>query len=412
MSSLDPEMPEVASPAPSGAPAAAPTLDKYFRAMIKADASDLHIKPGLPPHIRVHTNIIAARGAPLTPQQSAQMAYELMDPKQRAYFEERGSIDVAYELEGSDRFRINIFRQRGLIAIAVRRVTRNIPSFEQLHLPPVMSKIADEHQGLVLISGVAGSGKSTTIAAMLDHINRTRACHILTVEDPIEYLYAPNKSIVSQREIGIDVPDFADALKYLPREDPDVILIGALRDPEPFQAALKYLMREDPDVILIGELRDAETFQAALQASEPGHLVLGTVHASSSSQTLGRILDLFHADSRKLVRQSLSFNLRAIVCQKLMPSIAKGVDRVPGMEVLLTNAVVRQLIEEERDGELPDVIRSNERDGMQTFTRSLLTLIETNYIDPHVAYEVAPNVDELKMLMKGISASRSGLLSR
>jgi twitching motility protein PilT len=172
------------------------------------------------------------------------------------------------------------------------------------------------------------------------------------------------------------------------------------------------MTREDPDVILVGEMRDHETFQAALQASETGHLVLGTVHASSASQCLGRILDLFQADSRKLIRQSLSFNLQAIICQKLMSSIAPGVDRVPAVEILLNNAVVRQLIEEERDGELPDVIRSNERDGMQSFTRSLLNLIETNYVDPRVAYEVAPNVDELKMMMKGISAGRSGLLSR
>jgi twitching motility protein PilT len=361
-------------------------MEKYFRAMVKADASDLHIKPGVVPHIRVRTDILAVRGEPIPPQTSVRMAFELMDAKQRAYFEDHGSIDLAYELEGSDRFRVNVFRQRGLIAIAVRRVTRNIPTFADLHLPPILEKVADEHQGLILISGVAGSGKSTTIAAMLEHINLTRACHILTIEDPIEYLYVGKKAIISQREIGIDVPDF--------------------------ESALKFHTREDPDVVLIGEMRDPETFQAALQASETGHLVLGTVHASSSSQTIGRILDLFHADSRKLVRQSLSFNLQAIICQKLMPSIAKGVDRVPGVEVLLTNPIVRQLIEEERDGELPDVIRSHERDGMLSFTRSLLNLIETDYIDPRIAYEVAPNVDELKMLMKGISASRSGLLNR
>jgi twitching motility protein PilT len=386
--SVIPEAPVVEAPSPAAAaePARPPMLERYFRAMVKADASDLHIKPNVPPHIRVKTNIMGSRSEPLTPAQTAQMAFELMDPKQRAFFEEHGGIDLAYELEGSDRFRVNVFRQRGLIALAVRRVTRKIPDFRALHLPPVLEKIAEEHQGLVLLAGTAGSGKSTTIAAMLQHINRTRACHILTIEDPIEYLYAGQKAIVSQREIGIDVPDFTDALKFL--------------------------TREDPDVILIGEMRDTETFSAALQASETGHLVLGTVHASSSSQTLGRILDLFHADSRKLIRQSLSFNLRAIVCQKLLPSIAKGVDRVPAVEILMTNAVVRQLIEEERDGELPDVIRANERDGMQSFTRSLLNLIETNFVDPKVAYEVAPNVDELKMLMKGISAGRSGLLSR
>ena len=375
------------APAARAAPGSRPpALEKYFRAMMKTGASDLHIKPGLPPHVRVRTQIMTVRGEPMTRQQTASMAYELMDAKQRAFFEEIGSIDVAYELEGADRFRVNIFRQRGLVALAVRRVTREIPGFEALHLPPVIERIADEHQGLVLIAGTAGSGKSTTIAAMLEHINKTRACHVLTVEDPIEYLYEGKKALVSQREIGIDVPDFT--------------------------VALKYLTREDPDVVLIGEMRDRETFTAALQTSETGHLVLGTVHASSSSQTLGRILDLFPQDSRKLIRQSLSFNLRAVICQKLLPSIAKGVDRVPAVEVLLTNPIVRQLIEEERDGELPDVIRAHERDGMVSFTQSLLDLIERNFVDPKIAYEVAPNVDELKMRMKGISSSRSGILGR
>jgi twitching motility protein PilT len=386
---FDASPPDLAGEDAAGAPApaaAAPMLERYFHAMVKVDASDLHIKPGTPPHLRVHTEIRGTRSEPISPRQAEQMAMELMAPKQRAFFEEHGSIDMAYELPGSDRFRINVFRQRGMVALAVRRVTRNIPGFATLHLPPVIQKIADMHHGLILIAGIAGSGKSTTIAAMLDHINNTRACHILTVEDPIEYLYAPKKAIVSQREIGIDVANFEDALKYLTREDPDVVLIGELRDPE--------------------------TFQAALQAAETGHLVMGTIHASSSYQTLGRILDLFPAESRKLIRQSLAFNLQAIICQKLMPSIAKGVDRVPAVEVMLSNAVVRQLIEEERDNDLPDAIRSYERDGMQSFTRSLLNLIETNFVDPREAYDVAPNPDELKMLMKGISSSRSGLMGR
>lgn len=366
--------------------AAEPLLGKYFRAMIKADASDLHIKPGVPPHIRVKTRIVGARSEPLSPAITAQMAYELMDPKQRALFEENGSIDIAYELEGSDRFRVNVFRQRGKIALAVRRVTRDIADFTALNLPPILSKIAEEHQGLVLVAGTAGSGKSTSIAAMLRQINETRACHILTIEDPIEHLFVPKKAIISQREIGIDVPTF--------------------------EAGLKYLTREDPDVILIGEMRDRETFQAALQAAETGHLVLGTIHASSASQTMGRILDLFPTESRGLARQNLAFNLRAIVCQKLLPAIVKGADRVPAVEVLLVNPVVRQLIEEGRDNEIPDVIRSHERDGMQSFTKSLLDLIERDFVDPRVAYEVAPSPDELKMRMKGISASHSGLVGR
>ena len=371
------------SPSPA---AKTPELARYVRAMIKAGASDLHIKPGMLPHIRVRTEISAARAEPLSPEQTEAMAYELMSPKQRAFFEEQGSVDLAYELAGSDRFRVNAFRQRGKIAIAVRRVTREIPDFTALHLPAILEKIADQHQGLVLLAGTAGSGKSTTVAAMLEHINKTRRCHILTIEDPIEYLYEGKKSLISQREIGIDVPDF--------------------------EAGLRYLTREDPDVVLIGEMRDRETFQAGLQASETGHLVLGTIHSSTSAQTITRLLDLFPTDGRALIRQSLAFNLYAIVCQKLLPSVAKGVDRVPAVEVLLTNTIVQQLIEEERDGEIPDLIRAHEGEGMQSFTRSLLDLIERNLVDPRVAYEVAPNVDELKMLMKGITASRSSLLGR
>jgi twitching motility protein PilT len=293
---------------------------------------------------------------------------------------------VAEELEGADRFRINVYRQRGQISIAVRRVSREIPSFEALHLPAVVGKIAEQHAGLILVAGITGAGKSTTIAAMLDHINHTRACHIVTIEDPIEYLYTDSKALVDQREVGIDVPDF--------------------------QSALKYLMREDPDVVLIGEMRDRETFQAALQAAETGHLVFGTIHASGASSTVTRILDLIPAESRDLARQGLAFNLRAIICQRLLPCLAEGIDRVPAVEVLQANPSVRQLIEEARESELIDVIRSSGQEGMQDFNQSLLELIEKDYVDPKVAYEAATNPDELKMLMKGISSSRAGLLGR
>ena len=299
---------------------------------------------------------------------------------------EQGNVDLAYEVPGSDRFRINVYRQRGQPAIAVRRVTRQVGDFESLHLPPVMKEISNRQQGLVLLAGPTGCGKSTTIATMLEHINRTRACHVVTIEDPIEYIYEDKKALINQREIGVDVVDFASALRSA--------------------------MREDPDVMLIGEMRDRETFQAALQASETGHLVFGTIHASGAAQTIGRILDLFPVDGRTLIRQSLEFNLLAIICQKLLPCLLDDVDRVPAVEIMISNPSVRQLISEERDGELPDLIRSHEGDGMQSFTQSLLALIEKDWVDPKVAYDVAPNVDELKMLMKGISGSRAGLIGR
>ena len=361
-------------------------LEKYFKAMIKADASDLHLKSGSPVYFRSRTSLRAAKSEPLTSRDLWLLCQELLTVKQRAYLAEHGSIDVAYEIEGSDRFRINIYRQRGTLAIAVRRVTKQIKNIAELHLPPILDKIAEEGQGLVLLSGPTGCGKGTTIAAMIEHINQTRHCHIVTIEDPIEYLYDDKQALINQREIGIDV--------------------------ESFDMALKYLMREDPDVVLIGEMRDRETFQAALQAAETGHLVFGTVHASSAPQTIGRILDLMPSESRDLVRNTLAFNLRAIVCQKLLPSVRTGVDRVPAAEILLMNPSARQLIIEARENELPDLIRAHERDGMLSFTKSILELIEKDYVDPQVAYEMAPNVEELKMMMKGISSTHAGLMTR
>ena len=387
MSSLDPSpIDDVPAPLDAGKGAAPPRMEKYFEAMGKHDASDLHIKPGQPPHFRIRSKIRSTRNGALSAEETAAMAYELMTAKHRKTFEDLGSVDVAYEVPDGDRFRTNIFRQRGNIAMSIRRVTREIPSFEEINLPASIEQIAHVHQGLVLLAGPTGCGKSTTIAAMIDSINRARACHIVTIEDPIEYLFEDKKALVSQREIGVDV--------------------------ESFEVALKYLMREDPDVVLIGEMRDRDTFQSALQAAETGHLVFGTVHASSAGQTINRILNLFPSEDRPAYRQTLAANLRAVICQLLMPSVAEGVDRVPAIEILRSNPTVRQLIEEERDSELLDVIRAGQREGMLSFSRSLMDLIENNYIDPKTAYEYAPNVEELKMLMKGIAAGQSGLIGR
>ncbi len=361
-------------------------LDKFFRAMVKFGASDLHLRPAIPPYLRVDTLLRPTTSEPVAADEIEAMAQELMTPKQEAFFTEHGSVDVAHEVPGGDRFRINIYRQRGQVAMAVRRVTRVIPDFATLHLPAVLEKICETHQGLVLVSGGTGTGKSTTIASMLEYINLRRPCHVVTIEDPIEFLFENKKALVSQREIGIDT--------------------------ESFESALRYLMRENPDVVLIGEMRDRDAFQAALQASETGHLVFGTVHASGAAQTLTRVLDLFPPESRGLVRQSLAFNLRAIICQKLLPSIAPGVRRIPAVEILISNPSVRQLIEEGRDAELPDLIRACEGEGMRTFPRSLLELVEKDSVDPEVAFEHASNVDELKMMLKGITASRAGLIGR
>ncbi|MCY2928688.1 MAG: PilT/PilU family type 4a pilus ATPase [Planctomycetota bacterium] len=341
-----------------------PELKALFLNMVKAKASDLHMKAGLSPHLRIQGEVHPTAAEPVTSEAIERMALSLMDARQSEQFLTTGNVDVAYELPGGDRFRVNVFRQRGTAAMAVRRVSREIPDIDALHLPASIHAISQSAQGLILLAGPTGCGKSTTIASMIEHINKTQSCHILTLEDPIEYLYESKLSLVSQREIGIDVADF--------------------------ETGLKYMTREDPDVVLIGEMRDHETFQAALQASETGHLVFGTIHASTAYQTIGRVLDLFPSDQRDRVRQSLSFNLRAIICQKLLPSIKPG----------------------GRDADLLEVIVTHEIDGMQTFTKSLLELIEGEFIDPKVAYDNAPNVDELKMRLRGISSSRAGLRGR
>jgi twitching motility protein PilT len=363
-----------------------PELKRHFLNMIQAGASDLHMKAGMPPHLRIQGAIHPMAADALSSEDIERMARSMMDARQTEQFLLTGNVDVAYELPGSDRFRVNVFRQRGTVGMAVRRVSRHIPDIETLHLPASIHAIAQSAQGLILLAGPTGCGKSTTIASMIEHINQTQACHILTLEDPIEYLYESKRSLVSQREIGIDVENFA--------------------------VALKYMTREDPDVVLIGEMRDNETFQAALQASETGHLVFGTVHASTTYQTIGRVLDLFPSEQRDRVRQSLSFNLRAVICQKLLPSIKAGIDRIPAVEIMISNPSVRQMIAEARDSDLLEVIVTHEVDGMQTFTKSLLDLIEGEFIDPKVAYDNAPNVDELKMRLRGISGSRAGLRGR
>ena len=350
-------------------------IDKLFEACVKKDGSDLHLKADSPPRIRIRGEIVNGK-SPLTNDRIEALVFEIMDEDQRAYYLEHGSVDMAYDLAGSDRFRVNVFRQRGLTSVAARRVTRDIPPFEKLHLPPVIEQISNYHQGMVLLSGVTGSGKSTTIASMIDYISRRRACHIVTIEDPIEYLFEDHKAFINQREVGIDVKNFNEALKYL--------------------------MREDPDVVLIGELRDQETFQAALRAAETGHLVFGTVHASTTPQTIGRVLDMFDEAERGLIRQTFAFNLLAVVSQRLLRSCDDTVGRVPAVEVMLVTPAVRKMIEEGRDTEILDVIKRGTGLGMQDFNYALRELVEAELVDHETAFAASPNPDELRMRLKGI----------
>ena len=361
-----------------------PKLNKFFRAAIKTRASDLHLKVGQTPKLRLFGELKKTTGEPITPERMEELVFELLSPAQKEFFLEHGTLDFAHEVDGEHRFRTNVFRQRGLISLAARRVNTEIPPFEKLHLPSSLEMICSSRQGLVLVVGPTGCGKTTTIASMIDYINRTRSCHIITVEDPIEYLFKDQKAIVSQREIGLDTNDFEEALTYL--------------------------MRQDPDVVFVGEMRDAKTVTAGMRAAETGHLVFGTLHSANASQAVHRLLDLFQQTERDLVRQTLSLAIRAIISQVLLPCIKEDIDRIPAVEILITNAAARRLISEGREGDLPSVIRSSQNEGMQDITYNLCDLVEKGFIDPKDAYKYAPNTDELKMALKGIRTTASGIL--
>jgi twitching motility protein PilT len=361
-----------------------PEIEKLFRVVIKSDASDLHLKVGLPPKIRIHSKLKNTTGEPLTEEKVEKLVFEIMSEKQKRFFLENGALDFAYQVGEMDRFRINVFRQRSYVSMAARRISGKIPPFESLHVPPVIEEIAESRDGMILVTGPTGSGKSTTIASMIDHINRTRSCHIVTVEDPLEFLHVDRKAIVSQREVGIDVPDF--------------------------ESALRSLMRQDPDVVLVGEIRDHETLTAAMKAAETGHLVFGTLHSNNCAQTIQRILDMFPQEERELTRQTFAMTVRAVISQNLLPGIRPDVKRLPAIEIMINTPIIRKLISEERESDLPAAIRAGQNEGMQDFTDSLHRLVEEEYIDLKVALKYAPNVEELKMAMKGIRSTSSGIL--
>ncbi len=361
-----------------------PGLNKFFRAAIKTQANDLHLKVGQPPKLRLYGELKNLKAELMTQERIEELVFEILSPAQKEFFLKNGTVDFAYEIGDEDRFRINVFRQRGMISLAARRVSAYVPPFEELHLPPILERIADGTQGLVLVVGPTGCGKTTTIASMIDHVNRTRFCHIVTVEDPIEYLFKDKKAIVSQREVGIDIQDF--------------------------EQALKYLMRQDPDVVFIGEMRDAKTVTAGMRAAETGHLVFGTMHSANASQAVHRLLDLFPPGERDLTRQTLSLTVKAIISQMLLPCLKEGVDRIPAVEILLANPSVRKLISEGRETDLPSVIRACQEEGMLDLTDYLCKLVKNGSIDPKDAYKYAPSVEELKMALKGIRTTAEGIL--
>jgi twitching motility protein PilT len=374
-----------AEPRTATAPVREPEINKLFRMVMRHEGSDLHLKVGLPPMMRLKGVIRQMEMKPLTQEDMERLLFPTMSAHQRAVLDQTGGVDYAHVV-GQDecRFRVNLFKQRGRLSLVARRVNTHIPSFEKLGLPPSIEKLCHFDQGMVILAGVTGSGKSTTIAAMLDYINERERVHILTIEDPIEFQFADKKAVVNQREIGLDVVDWPTALKHA--------------------------VRQDPDVILVGEMRDRATFEAGIHAAETGHLVFGTIHASNAASTLGRILDLFPADMHAAIRQSLAFNLKAVVCQKLLPSIKPGVQRVPTNEIMIVNPTIRELIIKGEDKKIADAIRIGISEGMLDFTESLTQLVNRNDIDRATALEVAPNPEQLKMALKGIKVAQPGIL--
>jgi twitching motility protein PilT len=366
-----------------------PEVNKLFRMVMKYEGSDLHLKVGLPPMMRLAGTIRAMELPPLSATDMERLLLTILTERQSRVLEETGGIDFAHIIGDDEcRFRVNLFRQRGRLSLVARRVNTRIPDFKALYLPPIMEELCKFYQGMIILAGVTGSGKSTTIASMLEFINQHERVHILTIEDPIEFMFRDKKAIINQREVGIDVIDW--------------------------HVALKHAVREDPDVILVGEMRDRETFEAGMHAAETGHLVFGTIHASSAPSTVGRILDLFPPDMHLAIRQNLAFNLKAVIAQKLLPTTKemteKGVKRVPTCEIMIQNPTVRKLISEKQDEKLGDAIRLFIPEGMQDYTESLRYLVTQEYIERATAFEAAPNVDALKMALKGIKVSTPGIL--
>ncbi|MBI3647184.1 MAG: PilT/PilU family type 4a pilus ATPase [Actinobacteria bacterium] len=359
-------------------------ISELLRFTIERGASDLHLKVGSVPFIRVDGELQPTQFATLTATDTEVFARELMSEHKRREFEESNEADLGYTFPGVGRFRVNVFRQRSVVGLAVRRVRSEIPTFEELRLPPVMATLADSPRGLVLVTGPTGTGKTTTIASMIGHINNTRRAHIVTIEDPIEVVHDDKLSIIEQREIGIDTASYASALRHV--------------------------IRQDPDVIFVGEIRDPDSALAAIQAAETGHLVISTLHTPNAAETINRILDLFPGSMVKEVRTSFAAALRGIVSQRLV-SRADGKGRVAACEVLVaTGRVFDRILDPEATDSIIDVIREGEYYGMQTFDQALVQLVREGLVREDDAKRASSSPHDFQLALRG-ELSRGGAFS-
>ena len=348
-------------------------INELLTRVIEMGASDLHIKVGRAATVRVDGSLELLRGAPITEAEVASVVEQIMPEYRREVFTSRGEIDFAYEVAGIGRFRVNVYRQQGTVALAIRYVLPTVPSLADLGIPPIATRLAEQGDGLILVTGSTGSGKTTTLASMIDHINHTRDAHIVTIEDPVEIRHQDDRCLISQREVGADT--------------------------ENFRTALKMVLRQDPDVILIGEMRDAETVWAAIAAAETGHLVLATLHTTTATETINRVLDFFPASQHGQVRASLAGSLRGVISQRLVPR-ADLVGRVPIVETLVgTGRVFDRIIDAERTYELEDVIREGAYYGMQLFDQAALDLFRSGVITRQVALAAATRPHDLALMM-------------
>jgi twitching motility protein PilT len=348
------------------------TLPDLLKQVVELQGSDLHITTETPPQIRVHGHLQRVDGNVLTPAETKQLAYSVLTDAQKKRFEEAKELDFSFGIKGLARFRCNMFNQRGAVGAVYRLIPEKIRTFNELNLPPVMATLAEKPRGLVLVTGPTGSGKSTTLAAIIDKINKERKEHILTIEDPIEFVHQHQGCLVNQREVHSDTDSFSNALR----------------------AAL----REDPDVVLIGEMRDLETVEAALRIAETGHLTFGTLHTNSASQTINRIIDIFPSHQQSQIRTQLSLVLEGIVCQALLPKIGGG--RTVALEIMIPTPAIRNLIREDKIHQIYSAMQTGqEKVGMQTMNQSLATLYQKKSVTLETAMARSSNRDELQDLI-------------